>query len=104
MAKFIALLRLTQKGAENVSKGPDRVAAAKRAFRSMGAEIKSFFLVMGHYDAVILAEAPNDETIAKAILSLTSLGYVRAETMRAFSEDEYRSLIAAAEKVDYATA
>jgi len=34
----------------------------------MGVEVKAFFLVMGHYDAVIVADAPNDETIAKAIL------------------------------------
>lgn len=104
MAMFISLLRLTQKGAENVSKGPERVAAAKRAFKAMGVEVKAFFLVMGHYDAVIIADAPNDETIAKAILSLTALGYVRAETLRAFSEEEYRSIIAAAQATSYATA
>ena len=93
MPTYISLFRMTQKGSEHLRMGPERVTAAKRAFQSMGAEIKSFFLVFGQYDAVIISEAPDDETIAKALLALKSLGYVRSETQRAFTEYEYRSII-----------
>lgn len=31
----------------------------------MGAELKQWYLVLGQYDAVVVAEAPDDETIAK---------------------------------------
>jgi uncharacterized protein with GYD domain len=50
---------------------------------------------MGQYDLVLVAEAPDDETIAKLVLSLGSKGTVRTETLRAYTEDEFRKIIAA---------
>lgn len=61
----------------------------------MGAQVKEFYSVMGRYDTVFIVEAPDDETIAKAALFVGSLGTVRTETLRAFTEDEYRKIIAA---------
>lgn len=61
----------------------------------MGAEVKVFYSVMGRYDTVFIVEAPDDETVAKAALKVGSLGNVRTETLRAFTEDEYRNMIAA---------
>ena len=95
MPTYISLLRYTQKGAENMKESPARLDAAKELFKSMGAELKSFHLVMGQYDAVVIAEAPDDETVAKLVLSIGSLGAVRTETLRAYTEDEYRNIIAA---------
>jgi uncharacterized protein with GYD domain len=40
-----------------------------------------------------IAEAPNDETIAKLALATAALGTVRTETVRAFTEDEYRRIV-----------
>jgi uncharacterized protein with GYD domain len=48
---------------------------------------------MGTYDIVTVAEAPNDETVAKFVLVLASGGNVRTLTMKAFTEPEYRKLI-----------
>jgi uncharacterized protein with GYD domain len=42
----------------------------------------------------IVAEAPDDATIARMTLGLASKGSVRTETVRAFTEDEYRKIIA----------
>jgi uncharacterized protein with GYD domain len=35
----------------------------------MGGKIHSWYLTMGRYDAVLIAEFPNDETCAKFFLS-----------------------------------
>jgi uncharacterized protein with GYD domain len=94
MPSYVSLFRLTQKGIEHIRKGPDRLETAKRTFRSAGAELKHFYFVLGNYDAIVISEAPNDETVAKALLALTAAGYVRSETLRAFDEKEYRQLIA----------
>jgi uncharacterized protein with GYD domain len=50
-------------------------------------------MVMGQYDAVIIGEAPDDTTYAKALLTLASAGNLQTETLRAFTEDEYRSIV-----------
>ena len=50
---------------------------------------------MGHYDAVVIAEAPSDEAFAQAMLVIGAAGAVRTETLRAFTEQEYRKLVGA---------
>jgi uncharacterized protein with GYD domain len=50
-------------------------------------------MVTGTHDMVIISEAPNDETIAKAMLTAVSAGNITSQTMRAFTEDEYKAVI-----------
>ena len=95
MATFIILTSWTQKGIENVKESPDRLDAAKKAFQAAGGELKEFYLVMGKYDMVVIGEAPGDESAATLALAIGAGGAVRTETLRAFTEDEYRKIIAA---------
>jgi uncharacterized protein with GYD domain len=95
MATYISLVRWTGQGIENVKKSPDRLDAAKKAFKAGGGEMKQFFLVMGQYDMIVVSEAPDDETASRVALSLGAAGSVRTETLRAFTEEEYRKIIGA---------
>ena len=95
MPTYVSLLRFTQQGIEKIKESPARLDAAKKAFKSLGAELKEFYLVTGAYDIVIISEAPNDEVMAKLALSIGAKGSVRTETLRAFKEDEYRKIISA---------
>jgi len=95
MATYIVTFSLTEQGMQNVKDSPSRVEAAKQAFRNYGAEVKEFYAVMGaQFDTMFLVEAPNDETVARAVLAVASLGSVRTQTHRAFTESEYRKMIA----------
>jgi len=94
MPTYISLINYTQQGAQNIKKSPARFDAAKKAVQSMGGDIKQVYLTMGQYDLVIIAEAPDDETIGKFLLATGSLGNVRTQTMRAFTEDEFRKIVA----------
>jgi len=38
-------------------------------------------------------DAPDDAALAKAILTLAKDGNVKSETLKAFTEDEYRKII-----------
>jgi uncharacterized protein with GYD domain len=95
MPTYIALVRYTDQGARNIKESPKRLDAAKAAFKAMGAELKQWYLALGRYDAVVISEAPDDETAAKLTLVIGAQGSVRTETLRVFTEDEYRKLIAA---------
>jgi len=61
----------------------------------MGAKVEGFYLTMGRYDIVMIMDAPDLETAAKLILTITSKGNVSTETLPAFPEDEYRKIVAA---------
>jgi len=95
MATYISLLSFTQEGIEKIKEGPSRLDSAKQAFQAMGAELKEFYLVSGQYDAIVVSEAPNDETVAKLALSIGAAGAIRTETFRAYPENEYRKIISA---------
>src|SRR6266849_1975956 len=99
MPTYITLLRFTQKGMEAIKEGPARLDAAKQAYAALGAKMKGFYLVTGKYDAVVIAEAPDDETMVKLALGIASKGNSRTETLCAFTEDEYRKIVAALPKV-----
>ena len=94
MDTYIMLVLLTGRGVQNIKSSPTRVDTAKEVFRDLGAEIKDIYLLMGRYDMAFVVQAPNYETVAKAALVLDSLGSMRTETFRAFTEDEYRKIIA----------
>ena len=93
MPTYISLIRYTQQGAQNIRESPKRSDAARQAYQSLGGQLREFYLVLGEYDAVVIGEAPDDETAAKFALATGSLGNVRTETLRAFTEEEFRRLI-----------
>lgn len=94
MPTYVSLLRFTDQGIRNIKESPTRLDAAKKAFQAQGGELKQFFFMMGQYDILLVAEAPNDETVGKIALALGSLGNVRTESCRVFTEAEYRKMIA----------
>ena len=94
MPTYISLFRYTREGISAIKDSPNRLEKVKQVFKSVGGELKAFYLTMGSYDGVVISEAPNDEACAKAALIIGAAGAVRTETLRAFTEEEYRKLIA----------
>jgi uncharacterized protein with GYD domain len=92
MPTYISMLRYTQQGITNAKNAPARIDAAKEAYRKAGGELKSLFLTMGQYDLVVITEMPNDEAVARMALVLGAQGNIRSETMRAFTEAEFRKI------------
>ncbi len=95
MPTYVSLARYTDQGIRNIKESATRLDAAKKAFQAAGGELKQFLLLMGKYDILIISEGPDDETAGKIALTLGSLGNVRTETFRAFTEAEFRKMIAA---------
>jgi uncharacterized protein with GYD domain len=93
MPSYMTLIHYTQQGIESIKDSPARLDTAKELFKSMGAEIKSFYLAMGRYDVIVISKAPDDETATKLALTIGSTGAIRTETFRIFTENEYRKLI-----------
>jgi uncharacterized protein with GYD domain len=93
MPTYIALAHWTNQGLQNIKESPSRLDAGRKAFQAAGVKLKEFYMVTGQYDMVIVAEAPDDAALARATLNLASKGNIQTETLRAFTEDEYRNII-----------
>lgn len=94
MPTYITLLRYTQKGIENIREHPYRVEKAQDAVKAYGGELKALYLTMGHYDEVAILEMPDDASYARFTLGTSSHGWVRTETLRGFTSEEWRDIIA----------
>ncbi len=95
MATYITLIRYTQQGVQNMKESPARLDKAKEAIKAAGGELKAYYLTMGQYDAMVISEAPSDEVYMTTIRAIATAGAIKTETLRAFTEDEYRKIIAA---------
>lgn len=93
MPTYIALIDYTSRGIENIENSPDRLDEAKALAESMGGEFE-WYLTFGDHDAVAVCEFPDDETYAQFALAVGSKGSVSTTTLKAFTEDEYREVIA----------
>ena len=94
MPTYISLATFTQKGIENIKESPERLDKFKAAVKASGGEVKAFYLTMGRYDIVYIMEAADDEAAATITLALGAAGNARTETLKAFTEEEYRKIIA----------
>ena len=77
----------------HVRKGDTVIVIAGNDRGKVG-EIKSVHLTMGEYDLVILCEASDDAVMARFVMQLGMLGFVRTRTLKAFPETAYREIIA----------
>jgi uncharacterized protein with GYD domain len=94
MPTYISLLKWTDQGIQNVKDSPKRLNEFKSALEAVGGKLVGFYLTMGRYDMVLIIESPNDEVSAVLSLSTASSGSIKTETMKAFTENEYRGIIA----------
>ena len=92
MPNYIALMRWTEQGIAKVKDSPKRLDSGRKAFKKLGVKIKDTYLTMGRYDLVCIIEAKDDESLARALLTLGSQGNIQTETLKAWTEDEYRKI------------
>ena len=94
MPTYINLVSWTDEGIRNIKEAPQGIDAVKRAVAAAGGKLMGLYYTMGRYDIVSIIDAADDETYAKIALSTGSKGRVRTETMKAFTEDQFRDLVA----------
>jgi uncharacterized protein with GYD domain len=96
MPHFITLMNWTEKGVENFKDSVDRAENARAALKAKGIDLTDIYWTIGQYDLVCVMEAPDIETLAAALLALGSQGNLRTTTLRGFTTDEMRAVIAKA--------
>ena len=93
MPTYILLSRFTQQGRQRIKDGPARIEAARKTLESLGGKLQSLHLTLGQYDSIAVVEVPDDEALAKFSIAVGSQGNVQIESLRAFDEKQYKSLV-----------
>src|ERR1700726_828364 len=96
MARFVVLIDWTEQGVASFKDSVDRYEAAQGQFEALGVSFHEAYWTLGTHDIVAVIDAPDGEALAAALLKLSSAGNLRTTTLRAFSADEMRGIIAKA--------
>jgi uncharacterized protein with GYD domain len=94
MVTYIGLIQFADQGIRNVKDTVKRGDAAMAEAEKMGIKVLEEFWTMGAYDAVVVFDAPDDETMSAFMLKIGSLGNVKSHTMRAFRKNEMEKVLA----------
>ena len=93
MATYVALINWTDQGVKGFKDSVDRYEAAQSQLQSMGVAFTDIHWTLGAHDLVGVIEAPDDQTLAAALLTVAGQGNIRTTTLRAFSAEEMRGVI-----------
>ena len=94
MATYVGLIQFADQGIRKIKDTVKRGEAAIAEAEKMGMKVVEEFWTMGAYDAVVLFEAPDDETMSAFMLTIGSLGNVKSQTLRAFRREEMEGILA----------
>jgi len=93
MPTYILLLKLTDRGIQEIRRAPQRITEAMEEFKRLGGNVMVFFPVMGDYDYVAIGDTPDDKVAMTFLLWLGSRGDVRTTTLRAFGLDVFTQIV-----------
>jgi uncharacterized protein with GYD domain len=93
MATYIALINFTDQGIRQIRQTTERAKTLVNAASNLGVKIKDIYWTMGAYDAVVTAEAQEDDAVMAFAVSMGSLGNIRTQTLRAFSAAEMNKIL-----------
>ncbi len=94
MQTYIFLVNFTDQGMRNIKDTIKRAHAYEDMAKKSGAVLKVLCWTFGRYDVIAVFEAPDDESATALSFSVSSLGSVRNEILRAFSFEEMSGIIA----------
>ena len=92
MAHYVVLANFTDQGIHAIKDTATRAKAFRDTAKQMGVKVKDIYWTLGHYDVVLTMEASDDETAAALLMKVGSLGNLKSQTLRAFTEAEIGSL------------
>ena len=94
MATFVSTIRFTDQGIKAIRDTTKRAAGVKAAAKKMTVKVSDIFWTLGAFDGVLIFEAADDDTATAFMLHVSSLGYVKTTTARAFTAAEMDKLLA----------
>jgi uncharacterized protein with GYD domain len=91
MPTYIMLSRLTSEGVQTIKNNPQRIREVNKEVEQLGATVKQQWCTLGQFDFISIVEAPDEKTIARVSLELSSRGTSQYETLVGIPIDDFIS-------------
>ena len=96
MPRYVVLIDWTEQGVRGFKESVDRYDAAAGQLESLGIRFVDVYWTLGGHDLVAVVDAPDDGSLAAGMLAVAAGGNIRTTTLRAFSREEMREVLAKA--------
>lgn len=96
MATFVATITFTDQGLKSIRETTRRAASFKAAAKKLGVKVVNVYWCLGHFDGLLIFEAPDADAATSAMLHLATQGNVKTQTVQVFTAGEIENILAAA--------
>jgi len=93
MPYYVALGKTTAEGAKDLSTAITAMADVAKALEEMGGRLVDDFALLGQFDYLFIAEAPNEEVIYRACIRAAAHGVVALQTMPAIPFEDFGRIV-----------
>jgi uncharacterized protein with GYD domain len=94
MPTYVSLVKWTDQGIRTVQATVDRGEQNRQAIEAAGGRITGVWWTQGAYDVVVVSEWPDEDSAMAFLLRVGMAGDIRTETLRAFSAEDMRRILA----------
>lgn len=94
MVTYIALNKLTAKGAEAIKDTVNRSENFTQMAKKLKVDIKAIYWAASPYDSIAILEAENDSDLMAFGMACKQAGFFTTEIMRAYNKSEMGDIIA----------
>lgn len=93
MVVYILLSRLTSEGRKTVRENPGRIQEVNKEIEKLGVKVLSQYATLGPYDFVNVVDAPDNKTVVKVSVELSSRGTVEITTLPTITLNDFVSAV-----------
>jgi len=93
MALYVLLLNFTDQGVRTVRETVKRADAFKALAEKKGGKVHTLLWTLGQHDVVSIVEAADDLAATALSLSVSEMGNVKTQTLRAFDAADMKQIL-----------
>jgi uncharacterized protein with GYD domain len=93
MPTYVVLAKFTEQGVSKIKDTVKRSEDFRKAAKKAGVSVKEVLWTQGQYDVVTITEAPDAAAQMALNIGVAKLGYIRSETLRAFTASEVEKIL-----------
>ncbi len=93
MPTYMVMVKFTDQGARNLKETPQRIRQNMQNAQALGISTKGIYFTQGDYDMVVVADAPDEDTLMAQAFAINMQGNSRTTTMRAFSLEDVERIL-----------
>jgi uncharacterized protein with GYD domain len=103
MSKYAVLFRFRPEAVAAMMRRPnDRAAAVRETFQAIGGDVDAYYWVLGAYDGLLIADAPDAAAIAAVMVTVAGSGALaHTETHELIEADRIPAIVQRAKDITY---